>query len=251
MIRLLAFLIAAALMLPQAACMLVDSQADAADGELASRPTAVAPVSDAPTGLQYLDARGDRSALLYVPTGYRADRPAALVVMLHGAGRSAAEAVDLVEAYAERQNMIVLAPTSQAATWDLIAGRRYGPDVAAIDAALSQVFARYAIDANRVAIGGFSDGASYALSLGLANGDLFRHILAFSPGFTAATRDQGRPHVFISHGVSDRVLPINSCSRRIVPQLRSAGYDVDYFEFPDGHTVPQDVTDRSFALLAG
>ena len=30
---------------------------------------------------------------------------------------------------------------------------------------------------------GFSDGASYALSLGAANGDLFTHIAAFSPGF--------------------------------------------------------------------
>ncbi len=30
---------------------------------------------------------------------------------------------------------------------------------------------------------GFSDGASYALSLGVPNGDLFTHIVAFSPGF--------------------------------------------------------------------
>ena len=251
MTRLLAFWIAAALMFPQAACMPFDSRADPAAGELASRPGAVAPVADAPTGLQHLDTRGDRSALLYVPTGYRADRPAALVVMLHGAGRSAADAVALVEGYAERQNMIVLAPTAQAATWDIIARRRYGPDVQAIDAALSQVFARYAVAPERVAVGGFSDGASYALSLGLANGDLFRHILAFSPGAMAPTRDQGRPRVFISHGVNDPVLPIDACSRRIVSQLRSDGYDVDFVEFPGGHTIPQDITDRSFARLAG
>lgn len=33
---------------------------------------------------------------------------------------------------------------------------------------------------------GFSDGASYALSLGLPNGNLFSHIVAFSPGFMRA-----------------------------------------------------------------
>ena len=49
--------------------------------------------------------------------------------------------------------------------------------------ALEQVFARHAVDAGHLAIGGFSDGASYALGLGLANGDFFRDVLAFSPGF--------------------------------------------------------------------
>jgi predicted esterase len=44
--------------------------------------------------------------------------------------------------------------------------------------------------------------------------------------------------VFVSHGVSDRVLPIGACSRRIVPELRSSGYDVRYVEFPGGHTIP-------------
>jgi phospholipase/carboxylesterase len=29
--------------------------------------------------------------------------------------------------------------------------------------------------------------ASYALSLGIANGNLFSHVLAFSPGFLAPT----------------------------------------------------------------
>jgi predicted esterase len=40
---------------------------------------------------------------------------------------------------------------------------------------------------------GFSDGASYALSLGLANGDLFTHVLGFSPGFMRVPRHVGRP----------------------------------------------------------
>ena len=52
-----------------------------------------------------------------------------------------------------------------------------------MDQAVHHVFERYSIDPGRIGLAGFSDGASYALSLGVANGDLFTHIMAFSPGF--------------------------------------------------------------------
>ena len=38
------------------------------------------------------------------------------------------------------------------------------------------------IDPSRIAMAGFSDGASYSLSVGLANGDLFSAVFGFSPG---------------------------------------------------------------------
>ena len=59
-----------------------------------------------------------------------------------------------------------------------------------------------------------------ALSLGMGNGDLVSHVAAFSPGFAAPDAQVGRPGVFITHGVDDRVLPIDRCSRRLVPRLR-------------------------------
>lgn len=59
----------------------------------------------------------------------------------------------------------------------------FGPDVDYINKSLEYVFSRYLIDPRRLGLAGFSDGASYALSLGLPNGDLFSHIVAFSPGF--------------------------------------------------------------------
>jgi phospholipase/carboxylesterase len=87
-------------------------------------------------------------------------------------------------------------------------------------------------------VGGFSDGASYALSLGITNGGLFTHVLAFSPGFMAPTRQPDSPKIFISHGNRDEVLPIDACSRGLVPALESSGYEVLYREFPGGHTLP-------------
>ena len=78
--------------------------------------------------------------------------------------------------------MILLSPQSQSSSWDVIRGG-YGPDVQIMDKALKSVFDRYTVDPQKCSIGGFSDGASYALSVGTTNGDLFTHIVAFSPGF--------------------------------------------------------------------
>jgi len=130
--------------------------------------------------------------------------------------------------------MIVVGAASREASWDMIYGG-YGPDVAVIDRALEKVFARYAVDPERVAIEGFSDGASYAASLGLTNGDLFKHLIAFSPGYSKPVKLRGRPRVYITHGTEDPVLPIRRTSRRIVPELRKLGYDVRYVEFEGGH----------------
>jgi phospholipase/carboxylesterase len=97
------------------------------------------------------------------------------------------------------------------------------------------------VDAGRLAVTGFSDGASYALSLGLTNGDLFTHVVAFSPGFMALATRRGKPPVFVSHGTRDGVLPIGVTSRRVVPELESGGYEVRYREFAGPHTVPEAV----------
>jgi predicted esterase len=97
------------------------------------------------------------------------------------------------------------------------------------------------VDPAHVAVGGYSDGASYALSLGIMNGDLFTHVLAFSPGFMVPAEQRGSPRFFISHGTRDGWLPIDRCSRRIVPQLERAGYEVSYREFEGGHVVPPDI----------
>jgi len=48
----------------------------------------------------------------------------------------------------------------------------------------------------------------------------------------------GKPPVFISHGTADQVLPIDECSRRIVPQLKKEGYRVTYREFEGKHELP-------------
>lgn len=182
---------------------------------------------------------------MYVPPG--ADRESLrLVVMLHGAGGVARSALNILREEADRHRLLLLAPKSIAATWDVIAGG-YGPDVRNLDRLLTEVAAVYPL--RGYTVGGFSDGASYALSLGLANGDVFDSVVAFSPGFEAAELANGRPRVFVSHGTEDRVLPIDRCSRRIVPALKRAGYEVSYHEFGGGHAVPVAMQRRAVGWL--
>ncbi|HEV2736170.1 MAG TPA: hypothetical protein VGV85_15080 [Longimicrobiaceae bacterium] len=160
--------------------------------------------------------------------------------MFHGAGGNAQNGLAALMPLAEELGMLLLATDSADQTWDVIRGG-YGPDVEALDRALDETFARVAVDPERLAVGGFSDGASYALSMGIMNGDLFTHVIAFSPGFMAPVRQEGAPRLFVSHGTQDRVLPIDRCSRSIVPRVSRAGYDVTYHEFEGGHVVPPDV----------
>jgi phospholipase/carboxylesterase len=209
-------------------------------GRLRSRPVRTH-AGASPVGLRSLRSDNAVSAdgYLYVPAGYRTETPAPLVLLLHGAGEDARDGLAQLRGQADEARLILLALSSHGPTWDSILGRgRYGSDIAAIDRALEHTFSRVTVDPERVGVGGYSDGASYALSLGIANGDLFSDVLAFSPGFLALTHRRGSPRVFVSHGTEDRWLPIDSCSRRIVSQLERAGYELRYREFDGGHVVP-------------
>lgn len=220
------------------------------DPRLHARPTAPLPGGSAEAGLQSLPLGGMRDSYLYVPPDYDPSSPSPLVLLLHGAGGHAQHGLDLLSHLADDAGLILVAPASASHSWDVIVSRAYGADVALLDQALEQVFARYAIDRSHLAIGGFSDGASYALSLGLANGDLFSHVIAFSPGFIAPVTPRGQPKIFISHGTRDGVLPIDPCSRTIVPRLKRAEYEVSYEEFEGGHEIPAQIAQRAVDWLA-
>ncbi len=178
-------------------------------------------------GEQPLKLESDRDGILFIPRGYKADVPAPMVLMLHGAGstgRNVAYTFDVADAL----GIIVLAPDSRdEATWDMLI-HGYGVDVEFIGRALKDTYARCNVDRKRMAIAGHSDGASYALSLGLGTGDTFGKIMAFSPGVLQPAEVHGKPRIFISHGLSDNVMPIDVTSRAFVPRLKKLGYDVTY-----------------------
>jgi phospholipase/carboxylesterase len=189
-----------------------------------------------PPGRNRLGIADERDAVLFVPIGLDEHAPVPLFVMFHGAGGFPEKVLPFIEEHAERDKFLVLAPHSTYPTWDIVIGGN-GPDLARLHQALMAVTSRYRIDRDYLAFAGFSDGASYALSIGITNGDIASHVVAFSGGFMSIFMQEGNPKVFIAHGLVDEQLPIETSGRANATKLKAAGYDVKYVEFNGLHAI--------------
>ena len=129
---------------------------------------------------------------------------------------------------------MLIAPESKGQTWSVLDSPD-DRDLESVNLALGEAYERCRIDRTRIAVGGFSDGGTYALTLGISNGELFRAIMALSPGGIVGGQQAGVPRVFVSHGTLDGVLPIERAGDAVVRQLRDAGYPVEYRRFVGGH----------------
>jgi len=219
---------------------------EGSDGRLAARPgtqTAFPPSGASPLLLDPL-----RDGRLYVPPVLTDGSPAPLVVALHGASGSGQSMLNVLQPFANQFGFVLLCPDSRGSTWDAIRNL-YSDDVRFIDSALAQTFERCNIDPQRIGIAGFSDGASYALGLGRLNGDLFRRIVAFSPGMLLTAIDTFKPPVYITHGYRDGVLPMDVTSVPIVAELAARGYDVTFRTFDGGHWIPAAYAPEAFHWL--
>ena len=232
-----------------AACLSGPDDEETNDGRLTARPGAVTGMAE--PGITGLNFGGFKDGVLLVPAGYSASQPVPLMVLLHGAGGLGSQVIQRFTELADELRIAILAPDSRGGTWDRIATGSFRGDVTFINRSLENVFSRVAVDPARLALSGFSDGASYALSLGLTNGDLFTRIVAFSPGFAAPGDRVGTPPIFVSHGTGDAILPIDQTSRSLVPQLEDMGYGVRYREFNGGHTIPAAIAREGVEWLSG
>ena len=201
----------------------------------------------------------DEGAVAYVPAA-ALDRPLPMLVMLHGAGGQAGGMIERFRRVADAQGIILLAPQSAGRTWDLILAasasrgngtfRFSGGDSARIERAMDRLGERAVVDRDRVTLAGFSDGASYALSLGPTRPDRYRSILAFSPGFVArSAATTGRQPIFIAHGRRDNILPFSRSRHIVVPQLRSAGHQVTFHPFDGGHSIAEEAITQALRFL--
>lgn len=229
------------------ACDLDALQLFHGDGRLKARPRSG--VKTTVTGRTTLGIGGSRDGLLQMPAVVP-DAPLPLLVLLHGANGSAERQLGRFNAIPSDHGVAVLAIDSRDRTWDGVMGAGYGPDVEFINLALDKVFRQVAIDPRRLTIGGFSDGASYGISLGLANGDLFPRIAAMSTGFLIPGKTAGKPKILMTHGTSDDILPIDQCGRKVAAGLRKRGYDVTLREFDGRHEIPPAIATEVFSWIA-
>jgi predicted esterase len=248
-LALLPVTLAVALSVLVSGCSSGEENATTSEGTEAPTTPVGGNASDCGPGTHSFTLPNGRLGRMRVTAGGRGGAKA-LIVVLHGAGGSAIDGLRAFRGGWSAPGLVLVAPASRGASWSILRGP--DRDIDSVNVALTRALARCRVDPGRIAIGGFSDGATYALSLGLSNGDLYRSVVALSPGGITGGAPLGRPRVFVSHGEQDSILPISSTSDRIVPALRAAGYPVVYRRFQGGHEVPEAVAKEAVRwVLAG
>lgn len=225
---------------------------------LSARPPA-APPANAEKRSGVLQLAG--GAYAYLPKPNKGT-PLPLLVIFHGAGSGADKMLEAYRDEADRHGIALLLPSSTKGTWDMVEdlkGKigaemtvtpRYGKDLEKLDQALADAFTKVAVDPARVGVMGFSDGATYAVAVGTNNPQLFKSVIALSPGpaFPARALDANQ-RIFISHAENDKVLPFSS-TRGLVARLRVKKLPVTFEEHDKGHATPPEVNDKAFAFFA-
>jgi phospholipase/carboxylesterase len=224
-------------------CSGSDGQAQTRGGDTARDGRVTAPAgqggSTCAPGEYALRLGNGRSARMRVTPG-PSRKPRALILAFHGAGGSATEGLFVFRGAWKVPGLVLVAPAALGNTWSAL-HREVDRDLETVNRALAEAWRRCRIDSRRVAVGGFSDGATYALSIGLQNGGIFRSVLALSPGGLLDVEHRGKPRVFIAHGTKDDVLQIGR-SDATVRTLRSSGYPVTYRRFGGGHQVTEAIS---------
>jgi len=115
---------------------------------------------------------------------------------------------------------------------------------------VDELVANYAIDAEKVTLVGFSQGAILSYAAALSYPQKIQRVVAMSGYFNEEiavdnykTNDFSNLQLFASHGNVDQVVPVE-WARKAKPQLDSLGIPNVYKEYPVGHGVaPQNFYD--------
>ncbi len=184
-----------------------------------------------PTGFVCIE-RGESRAFLLTPDEIDPERTYPLITVLHGAGRQDEQLSKVFRDEPERRQALFLIPRSALPTWDLITGSGR-PDLDFLEYAYDLIYRRYPIDRDRQAILGYSDGASYALSLGLSNPELFSSVMGWAAGFKLVDVRElkptdPRPRIYLEYGTHDPVFPFEQIALPMRADLERLGYEVEF-----------------------
>ena len=185
-----------------------------------------------PTGFVEVELGASRAVLL-TPPQIDPSRRYPLVTVFHGAGRQDEMLVKACRGEPEARQALFLVPRSLQPTWDLIAGGQGQPDLEFLEYAWELIYRRYPIDAEKQAVVGYSDGASYALSLALSNPGFFDAALCWAAGFAMMDRnavgaENRRTRFYLEYGTADELFPFEQIALPMRENLEQAGYEVEF-----------------------
>jgi polyhydroxybutyrate depolymerase len=160
-----------------------------------------------------------RDALVYVPAGLQASRPAPLILFLHGTPGSAISVASLgLSEEAERRGLIAVYPNGDRGGWNDWESNPFhfsqADDVGFITRLLDLLAGTYPIDATRVFVMGFSNGGGMTYRLACALADRIAAIAVVAGPLVPAECAPGRPvSVLHIHGTRDTQVPYTGATR--------------------------------------
>jgi polyhydroxybutyrate depolymerase len=153
-----------------------------------------------------------RSALVNLPPGARAQAPLPLVLTFHGAGGNgrATESTTGMTDLGNRDGFIAVYPNSIGRSWG-VTGRspRPGDDVLFVSSLLDELDAQVCIDESRIYATGVSNGGSFVARIGCELSDRLSAIAPVAGGYGVQPPCQPQRPVSVLeiHGTDDRTVP--------------------------------------------
>lgn len=188
----------------------------------------------------------DRPYSVWLPTDYDPERAYPVVFLLHGCGSGTNNLP--MEQQTGSEAILVRGTGSDDGCWDTAPE---GPDVAFIDAMVTDVGARFCADTDRYFAVGYSSGSWLANQLGCIRADVFRGLATVTGGLpSGVTNCQGPIAQMFVHDQNDttnliawsipardRLLEVNGCDASAEPSVVEPSPCVSYQGCDAGYPV--------------
>ncbi len=176
-----------------------------------------------------------RTYYLYVPETVVKEKPAPLIVMLHGSGRIGSSLVDKWKDLAKKEGIVIVGPDSSTSSGWLIP--EDAPDF--LYDMVEILKGKYPIDSRRIYIFGHSAGGVLALYVGLLESEYFAAVAVHAGAMRPddgplIERSKRKTPLSIFIGTNDRFFPLSDV-RGTRDMLNARGFTVEFNEM-NGHT---------------